>query len=379
MIVMKFGGSSLATVDRIRGVASIIQTAIQKNSEKPIVVLSALGDTTDYLLTLGSQAIAKRHDLSFIQGFYKNICDDLGIDFIVRDILVELSMFLSKLSAYDSISPEQRDYLVSFGERMTVRVFSEYLNSIQVRSKYLDAWDIGFRSDANFGHAALLPKTYSAVSEFFKVLSINYSYTPIVTGFIAQTEDRRMTTLGRGGSDLTATVIGNAIRATEIQLWKDVDGILTANPNYIRDAKSVVSISYDEAAEMALLGAGIIQTGSMRPAMEQKIPIRVKNSYNPAAMGTVIGAADPVAGTVLANRVKTINLIRSNEKKSILSLVGQVLDREALIKNAKAVFLENKIPAEEIQAGNSDLNISFAIEDQYSEKAYELVHRYFFN
>lgn len=286
MIVMKFGGSSLAGAERIRQVGSIAKNNL---SSKPILVLSAVGDTTNLLLEAGTQALSKNPSLGPIETLYRNLVKELHLDpSPIEALLEDLQFLLIKVSTLGTLSPQDRDQLVSYGERMTVRIFTDYLNRALVPSKCYDAWEIGMKTDSNFGHAKVLPETYQAIDGFFEALKHEYTHIPVVTGFIAHNERGEITTFGRGGSDLTATVIGCAIQAEEVQFWKDVSGVLTANPEYIKNAKPVGKMSFEEAAEIASLGVQIFHPGSMLPVIQKSIPVRVKNSYDPDSIGTLI-------------------------------------------------------------------------------------------
>ena len=302
MIVMKFGGSSLADASRIRQVGSIVKNNF---SEKPILVLSAVGDTTNLLLEAGANAIAKNLDISSLQSLYLSIVEELSLDRVpIENLLNDLQILLLKISRVKLCSAQDRDALVSFGERMTVRIFTDYLNRLGVESRCFDGWEIGLKTDSQFGHAKVLPESYPQIQKFFAPLELTYHFIPVVTGFIAHDEAGSITTLGRGGSDLTATVIGCAIQANEIQFWKDVSGVLTANPEYIKNAKPVGKMSFEEAAEIASLGIQVFHPGSMLPVIQKSIPVRVNNSYDPEALGTLINHHDESS----PDSIKVINL-----------------------------------------------------------------------
>ncbi|CAN6811040.1 unnamed protein product [Brassica oleracea] len=202
-----------------------------------------------------------------------------------------------------------RDYLVSFGECMSARLFSAYLNKIGHKARQYDAFEIGFITTDDFTNADILEATYPAVS---KTLLNNWSKdkaVPVVTGFLGKGwRSCAITTLGRGGSDLTATTIGKALGLREIQVWKDVDGVLTCDPNIYSGAQSVPYLTFDEAAELAYFGAQVLHPLSMRPARDGDIPVRVKNSYNPNAPGTVITRSRDMSKAVLTSIVLKRNV-----------------------------------------------------------------------
>lgn len=221
---MKFGGSSVANAERIRHVASIITAYADK---KPVVVLSAMGDTTDHLLEAADWAVEGDVDIKKIEGLHIATAKTLGIDdTVVKELLGELKTLLTGISMLRELTKRTRDYLVSFGERLSVRMMAQYLKKEGVGARFYDAWDVGFISDSRFMSAELLDEVWDTIPNALN----DYKYgvqkeIPIVTGFIAKDKNGYITTLGRGGSDLSATMIGAAMGADEVQTWKDVDGI----------------------------------------------------------------------------------------------------------------------------------------------------------
>ena len=202
------------------------------------------------------------------------------------------------------LTKRTRDYLVSFGERLSVRLAAAYLNKTGTEAQYYDAWDVGFISDSNFMSAELLDSVWDLIPKAFESYKTGVSKAiPIVTGFIAKDKNGYITTLGRGGSDLTATMLGAAMRVEEVQTWKDVDGILTTDPRIVPEAKTVSEVTYEEAAEMAYFGAQVLHPRSMVPCKKVGIPVRVKNSYNIDSPGSII--VDEHTGPVSAVRAIT--------------------------------------------------------------------------
>ena len=287
MIVMKFGGSSVANAERIRHVASIIQA--YKN-ERPVVVLSAMGDTTDHLLEAADEAVKGRVDIKKIETLHYDTARELGIDVpAIKELLGELGTLLTGISMLHELTKRTRDYLVSFGERMSVRMMAAFLEKSGVPAKFYDAWDIGMVSDSNYMSAELLDEVWDTIPKAFDSYKSGSSpEIPIVTGFIAKDKNGIITTLGRGGSDLSATMIGAALKADEIQTWKDVDGIMTADPRVVKEAHPVPEVTYEEAQELAMFGAQVLHPRSMIPCRKTGTPVRVKNSYNIKSPGSII-------------------------------------------------------------------------------------------
>ena len=312
---MKFGGSSLANAERIRRVAHIIE---ESRGARPIAVLSAMGDTTDALIAAAELALKGEVSIEPIERLHRETARELGADVEGLDeLLEELSTLLTGISMLKELTARSSDYLVSFGERLSVRMMAAYMSSRDVPAKYCDAWDVGFVSDSNYTSADLLPETWSAVRRFFAGYCSGEGGNqpiPIVTGFIAKDSGGFITTLGRGGSDLTATVIGAALGADEVQTWKDVDGILTADPRVVPSAKTVPVATYNEAAELAYFGSQVLHPRSMQPCIQTGTPVRVKNSYNPEAAGTLIvtshiTAPAPVRAITSKKNVVLVDLV----------------------------------------------------------------------
>ncbi len=310
MIVMKFGGSSVANAERIKHVASIIQAY---KEERPLVILSAMGDTTDHLLEAADMAVNGKVDIEKVEKLHLDTAKELDVDVpAVKELLCELKTLLTGISMLHELSKRSRDYLVSFGERMSVRLMAAYLNKEKTPAKFYDAWDVGFVSDSNFMNAELLDEVWKNIPEKLADYKNGIQKEiPIVTGFIAKDKNGVITTLGRGGSDLSATMLGAALGAKEIQTWKDVDGILTTDPRIVKNARPVPEVTYEEAQELAMFGSQVLHPRSMIPCRKTGTPVRVKNSYNIKSEGSVILAKHTGATPrVLAiTSVKNVDLI----------------------------------------------------------------------
>ncbi len=307
---MKFGGSSVANAERIKHVASIIQAY---KDERPLVILSAMGDTTDHLLEAADMAVNGKVDIEKVEKLHLDTAKELDVDVpAVKELLGELKTLLTGISMLHELSKRSRDYLVSFGERMSVRLMAAYLNKEKTPAKFYDAWDVGFVSDSNFMNAELLDEVWKNIPEKLADYKNGIQKEiPIVTGFIAKDKNGVITTLGRGGSDLSATMLGAALGAKEIQTWKDVDGILTTDPRVVKNARLVPEVTYEEAQELAMFGSQVLHPRSMIPCRKTGTPVRVKNSYNIKSEGSVILAKHTGATPrVLAiTSVKNVDLI----------------------------------------------------------------------
>ncbi|KAB8105090.1 hypothetical protein EE612_038576 [Oryza sativa] len=313
-VVMKFGGSSVASAERMREVADLI---LSFPEERPVIVLSAMGKTTNKLLMAGEKAVgcgatnvSELDELTFIKELHFGTIDQLGLDrSIVSGLSDELEQLLKGIAMMKELTLRTRDYLVSFGECMSTRIFAALLNKLGVKARQYDAFEIGFITTDDFTNADILEATYPAIAKRLHGDCVTGPAIPIVTGFLGKGwKTGAITTLGRGGSDLTATTIGKALGLREIQVWKDVDGVLTCDPNIHPNAKPVPYLTFDEAAELAYFGAQVLHPQSMRPAREGDIPVRVKNSYNRRAPGTLITKARDMSKTVLTSIVLKSNI-----------------------------------------------------------------------
>ncbi|KAK1295073.1 hypothetical protein QJS10_CPA16g00835 [Acorus calamus] len=313
-IVMKFGGSSVASAERMKEIVDVI---LSFPEERPVIVLSAMGKTTNKLLLAGEKAVScgvlntcDIDELRFIEELHLRTVAELGVDVtIISDLLDELEQLLKGIAMMKELTLRTRDYLVSFGECLSTRIFAAYLNKIGVKARQYDAFDIGFITTDDFTNADILEATYPAVAKRLHGDWITDPAIPVVTGFLGKGwKTCAVTTLGRGGSDLTATTIGKALGLREIQVWKDVDGVLTCDPHIYPKAEPVPHLTFDEAAELAYFGAQVLHPQSMRPAREGDIPVRVKNSYNIEAPGTIITKARDMSEAVLTSIVLKSNV-----------------------------------------------------------------------
>merc|ERR1719356_555833 len=242
---MKFGGTSLWGSAALRRVATIVGDRIP---HRPVLVLSAIGKTTNNLLAAAKRAEDEGLvDISKIRADHVDTLKELGVDVPpeVEALLEELHRVLSGISLLKEVSSRTRDLVVSFGERLSVRVFAAYFSSLErkdstgriVKAKAIDSWEIGMKTtsgagsaDSAFSQVEILDTSYETIRANLAPLQISYDYIPVVTGYVAKDGKGTITTLGRDGSDLTATVLGASVQASEVQIWKDVDGILTTDP-----------------------------------------------------------------------------------------------------------------------------------------------------
>lgn len=284
MIVMKFGGTSVGSEDRIRNASGIVKSSMGKN---PVVVVSAVAKVTDMLIALAGELAHGKGDgfLGNIKKLHLDILKKLGLDRqLLNAVFRDLEKLCSEKVQSGPIDPKTLDHFQSFGEQMSSIIFAAQLNKAGIKSQAFNSWDLGFLTSDEFGNAEPLESCYENLKKNIRGLDI----VPIVTGFIGKTENGDITTLGRGGSDYSAAIIGAAIDAKEIQIWTDVNGIMSTDPKIVPGAKTIASVSFAEASELAYFGAKVLHPKTILPAMRKNIPVRVLNSFNPENAGTTI-------------------------------------------------------------------------------------------
>ncbi len=377
MRVLKFGGSSVSSADRIKGVMQIVQNKYNI-SPSVAVVVSALGGVTDTLMGIARQAA--RGD-----GAYQDIFTqlqkrhlDLATALIspsrlasahehIKTTIKELEDALRGIALVWEVSKRTMDYVLSFGERLSAYIIAESLKETIPSAIYVDARDL-ITTDRHFGSAHVLyERTYRTIKDRLpKGPSL-----PIITGFIGATEAQETTTLGRGGSDYTAAIIGAAINAEEIEIWTDVDGVMTADPRQVQAAFPIPHLTYKEALEMSHFGAKVIHPPTIVPALQHNIPLRIRNTFRPEAPGTLITAEDQAKSNMICgiSSINEVALVRV-EGSGMVGVCGSASRIfGALAKSDINVIL--------ISQGSSEHSICFAIAPHSAERAIEAIEEEF--
>jgi len=298
MKVLKFGGSSLGIPSRIEHVMDIIEDAYSRQKEQ-VVVCSAYQGVTDQLIRTSLLAAkGDRKYLADLRSIRKRHLDTLAeliparrrrkAEAFVRDRLVDLSDVLHGVYFTKELTNRTKDYVMSFGEILSTFTITEALKSRHVACGYVDS-RLLIKADDTFGAGKVkYDLTYHLIRSYFR----KQRGLQIACGFIASTTDNDTVTLGRGGSDFTASLYGAALGAREIEIWTDVDGVMTADPRKVEKAFSIPQMTYEEAMEMSHFGAKVIHPPTMQPALDLNIPIRIRNTFNPGFEGTLIGKRD---------------------------------------------------------------------------------------
>jgi aspartate kinase len=314
---MKFGGSSLANSARIRNAAKIVQRFSENN--KIVVVASAMDDATDRLLEIGELAqkgntAQVRKNLAKLQTLHLKTAKQSSRPGKMYELLdqidqlnTELERTAEGISHLRELTPRSKDYLLSFGERLSTPMLAAAIRSLGPKARALTGAEAGITTDENFGEAKPLAEvSYHQVRRRLDPM-LAKNEIPVVTGFIAATVDGNVTTLGRGGSDYTASLLGAAIYADEIWIWSDVDGLMTADPRIVKDAKLLPTVSFGEALELSYFGAKMMHPRALQPAAQRKIPVRIKNSSRPSNTGTLVSTVENLDG---GRVVKAVSIIR---------------------------------------------------------------------
>jgi aspartate kinase len=294
MIVMKFGGTSVESQEAVAGVTRIVQSYEER---RPIVVVSAMGKTTNKLLQAATEAAAGRRDQALalvdeLRGHHLTHGLALAgpfsadLDRFIRAHFDWLDELVKGLSVVGELSPRSRDAIASVGERISSLVVSFAFRAAGIRTQHVDSRRVILTDDRFTQAQPLLEETYALLQE--QVRPIAEYAVVVMGGFIGADKDAHTTTLGRGGSDYSAAIVGAGLDVEEIQIWTDVDGILTADPRIIPGGHRVKSISFAEAAEMAYFGAKVLHPSTVLPAVERNIPVLILNSRRPEFAGTRI-------------------------------------------------------------------------------------------
>ena len=437
MIVMKFGGTSVGGADEIRNVAEIVKSNLGR---KPVVVVSAVKKITDRLIELAN--LAKEGDgyevFSAIKNIHHGILEKLNIEKNLLD--KELNELQKAVESVNGKMPDAKtlDLFQSFGERMSSKIVAAQLNKIGVKAEAFNSWELGFVTNADFGNAEPLDGSYAAFKKSISKLKV----VPVITGFIGKTEKGEVTTLGRGGSDYSAAIFGSAIDAEEIQIWTDVDGMMSADPKIVKNARTLEKVSFAEASELAYFGAKVLHPKTILPAVKKNIPVRVLNTFNAEGKGTLIlnevGKNEQIVKSItckkniilinvdskrmlgaygflarlfdvfykykqsvdvvstsevsvsmttdnennvgdIASDLKGIADVKVLKNKAVICVVGEGMRNTPGVSGRTfSVLGKNKINIEMISQGASEINITFVVDGKDAENAVKVLHKEYY-
>jgi len=445
---MKFGGTSVGSAERIRAAVELVR---ERSARRPLVVVSAFAGVTDRLIRGARLALARDPGRGEVLREIRARHEDAVRDLLplgerrnellahVEALATELGILYTGVHYLEDLTPRSLDAISAVGERLSVEIVAAAFEAQGLRARAVDARGLVVTDD-RFGRAMpLLDETGARVRETLVPL-LQKGPVPVVAGFIGSTREGVTTTLGRGGSDWSAAILGSLLPAEEIQIWTDVDGILTVDPKLVAGARAIPEVTFDEAAELAYFGAKVLHPATIKPAVEKGIPVRILNSLNPSAPGTLITAearaaeGDPRALAfkkgisvilisqprmlmahgfvarvfeVFARHRTSVDLIATSEVSISLTVddpatlpaveadlaalgevrvmrsmaIVSVVGRGFLRRSGLAGRIFQALSAVNvlmISFGASDVNVSFVVAEGEAEKAVRLLHHEFF-
>ncbi len=366
--LMKFGGTSVADAQCIRRVVDILQKHHNAGDEVAVVV-SAQRGVTDQLIAIAEalptakdssaivpliQALGKRH-ITTLEGAAPDHVAEVGA--VIEERLESLQNILFAVYNLRELTPRSKDYIITYGERLLAPILAAAIRERGIPSIVLDGCEAGILTTPAHGESTALIKSDERIKK--RIGSLFGKEIPVIMGFMGCTAEGIVTTLGRSGSDYSASIIGAGIDADEIWIWTDVDGIMTSDPRVINDARVLKSVSYIEVMELSYFGAKVMHPRSIDPAMRKNILVRVKNTFNPAHPGTMIvkdGHRD-------SRVVKALTYI---EKVGSININGaQMIGRPGVAKAIFTALADKAVNVMMISQGSSEANISLIVDEAH--------------
>jgi aspartate kinase len=352
MLVMKFGGTSV-------GVPAHFETAVRqvaaRGVDDPVVVVSALSGVTNLLVEYARDPAARERLARALIERHLGFTLDVGLG--SEGIAEGLAAWREDHAAHGSeprpLGGEIRDRILSHGERLAAAIFAAGLRAAGIAATPVEAGAAGLVTDDRFGAAHPLPEAGARIR---RALAVRPP-VPVVTGFLGRTADGRITTLGRGGSDYSAAIFGAALEAAEIQIWTDTNGMLSADPRLVPEARPVPRLSFAEASELAYFGAKVLHPKTLLPAIEREIPVRILNTASPEDPGSLItSAAAPAAD---AWQVKSIACKKGITAVTVVS--GRMLLAHGFLARVFEVFGRHHVVVDLVTT--SEVSISVTVDD----------------
>lgn len=374
MKILKFGGSSIGTTARIQTAIDIIAQSKEEHGDIAVVV-SALQNVTNQLIEAGQHAFRGNDS-------YEDIINELEIRHItIADKLLgsdgvsnshkfiaqafkDLREFLRGIRILGELTNRTLDYVMSFGEQLSCAIIAEVLNNSGIPAEYVDSRAL-IRTDLTYGSAQVdfNVTNWNTLNHFKKHTAVQ-----VVTGFIACGPENETTTLGRGGSDYTASILGAALNATEIEIWTDVDGVMTADPRKVTSAFSLESLTFEEAMELSHFGAKVIHPPTMLPALQKRIPIRIRNTFNPKFLGTLISEQTSPSQNSSVKGIACIDTI------CLLKVKGEgILRTSGIASRIFAALARKDIEVVLVTQSSSEHSICLAIAPEHAKDASDVL------
>ena len=377
--MLKYGGTSISTPKDIQNVAKHIQSLSKQN--KLAIVCSAISDTTDDLIEISqsikkenkkkaellAKNIANRHQKLAKQTIKKSQIRKKLLE-TFNEYFDELNALIDGMVLLGEVTPRSMDYLFSFGERLSIQIISAAINDIGKKSIPLTGKEVGIVTDSNFGNSKpLMDTTRLRVSKTLDPL-IDKKTIPVIGGFVGADQHGHVTTFGRGGSDYSATIIGSCIKAEEIWLMSDVDGLMTADPKIVKNSKVLPEVSYIEAVEMAMFGAKQIHPRTFEPLLSKKTPMRIRSSFNTKNEGTLV-TSSPSAS--VKNTVKCVSSVSHNGLIDIRG--GSMIGTPGTAAKIFATLADASINVMMISQNPSESSITIVVKNTDLDKAVNIL------
>jgi aspartate kinase len=352
MIVMKFGGTSVGGAEAMQRVRRIVADRL---ALRPVVVVSAVGGITNLLLENAQRSRERsREGIRLLEKFcaiHDRIIRELGLRAgLAEREYTQLRELLHGVYYLGELTPRTLDYVASFGERVSAKIVSALFNSSGIPSRPYTGSEAGIVTNDEHGNASPLPSAYALIRRRLR----GVKKLPVVTGFIARNARGEITTLGRGGSDFTAAIIGRGVGAREIQIWTDVTGIMTADPRVVKGARTIPRLGFTEAAELAYFGAKVLHPRTIEPAVEKDIPVRILNTFDPDAAGSLVVREAPRP----RNAIRAIACKKRNTLFTLRST--RMLDAHGYLARIFEVFKYYAAPVDLI--ATSEVSVSVTVD-----------------
>ncbi|MCC6649819.1 MAG: aspartate kinase [Candidatus Eisenbacteria bacterium] len=353
-VVLKFGGTSVGIASHFAGAQALVLSRAKLDAKPPIVVVSALTGVTNLLVDYAALPGRRAALATQVAGRHASFASEIGVGVApIETLLAEWHERTASHSTAAALPPAERDHVLAFGERLSAALFAAGLRARGAAATAVLAGDAGLVTDERFGAAHPLPESAALLAQSLGARGD----IAVVTGFLGRTADGRVTTLGRGGSDYSAALVGAAVSADEIQIWTDTSGMLSADPRIVPEARPVAHLSFAEASELAYFGAKVLHPKTLLPAIERGIAVRILNTARPDDPGSRITAtADPSADSW---RVKSI---ASKKRVTAVTIVStRMLLAHGFLARVFEVFGRHHLVVDLVTT--SEVSISVTLDD----------------
>ena len=382
MIVMKFGGTCVGTGERIASVGRITARVVEQTGSAPVVVVSAMNGVTDSLRRAASTAASgDKRTYRLIRGELEQRHEQAIADCVTdpesaRALRAETQTLLDwfenlcqSIWTLGELTPRGLDAVLGLGERLSARLTAAAMIDQGLKAEAVEATEV-IVTDGNFGNAGPLMDETRARARTRLLPLLEAGVVPVVTGFIGATIDGVSTTLGRGSSDYSATIIGHCLSADEVWIWSDVDGVMTADPRIVPDAQTLPTISYAEVAELSYFGARVLHPKTIQPVAQRSIPVRVLNAFHPERPGTLVCgevSEDVLVKGITAIRDLTIVTVEGRGMQGVPGVAGRVFS--AVGRSGVSVLM--------ISQSSSEQSICFVVRSEDTPVVVDAIEREF--